>query len=184
MADVQGRRVVATDLCLNSLKLGEEFRGKHGLDRIAFLQMNLFRPAFKPGAFDVVLCNGVLHHTSDPLGGFRGLAPLVKPGGYVVIGLYNVYGRLLTDHPESAHYEWLECSAPEDTIFVCYEDLCSGTEVWRCLARIAGITTVSEEADAFSLSNISAEDVSNSNLAEQAAAIYARLADRACAALR
>ena len=91
------RRVVATDLCLNSLKLGEEFRGKHGLDRTAFLQMNLFRPAFKPEAFDVVLCNGVLHHTSDPLGGFRGLAPLVKPGGYLVIGLYNRWGRWMTD---------------------------------------------------------------------------------------
>jgi hypothetical protein len=44
-----------------------------------------------------VLCNGVLHHTADPRGGFEGLVPLVKPGGYVVIGLYNRWGRLMTD---------------------------------------------------------------------------------------
>jgi len=44
-----------------------------------------------------VLCNGVLHHTADPFGGFQGLVPLVKPGGYIVIGLYNRYGRLMTD---------------------------------------------------------------------------------------
>ena len=91
------RRVVGTDLCLNSLKLGEEFRRKHDLHRIGFAQMNLFRPAFKAESFDVVLCNGVLHHTSDPLGGFRGLVPLLRPGGIIVIGLYNRWGRLMTD---------------------------------------------------------------------------------------
>jgi SAM-dependent methyltransferase len=84
-------------MCLNSLRLGEEFREKHDLDRIAFLQMNLFRPAFKPAQFDVVLCNGVLHHTSYPSGGFGGLVPLVRPGGFVVIGLYNRWGRWMTD---------------------------------------------------------------------------------------
>ncbi len=91
------RRVVGTDLCLNSLRLGEQFRSEHALDRVAFLQMNLFRPAFRAESFDVVLCNGVLHHTSDAFGGFRGLVPLVKPGGHIVIGLYNRLGRLMTD---------------------------------------------------------------------------------------
>ncbi len=91
------RRVVGTDLCLNSLRLGEKFRSEQDLDRICFAQMNLFRPAFKPESFDVVLCNGVLHHTSDPFGGFRGLVPLVRPGGYIVVGLYNRWGRLMTD---------------------------------------------------------------------------------------
>jgi SAM-dependent methyltransferase len=91
------RRVVGTDICMNSLKLGEAFRSQHGLARVRFVQMNLFRPVFKPAQFDVVLCNGVLHHTADPFGGFRGLVPLVKPGGYMVVGLYNRYGRLMTD---------------------------------------------------------------------------------------
>jgi SAM-dependent methyltransferase len=91
------RRVVGTDLCLNSLRLGEGFRSAHGLDRTVFLQMNLFRPAFRPGSFDVLLCNGVLHHTSDPFGGLAGLVPLVRPGGHVVIGLYNRFGRAMTD---------------------------------------------------------------------------------------
>jgi SAM-dependent methyltransferase len=91
------RTVVGTDICLNSLRLGEEFRRKHGLHRVRFVQMNLFRPAFKPEQFDVILCNGVLHHTSDPYGGFQGLVPLLKPGGHVVVGLYNKYGRLLLD---------------------------------------------------------------------------------------
>ena len=91
------RRIVGVDLCLNSLRLGERFRATHGLERISFMQMNLFRLAFKPEQFDVILCNGVLHHTSDPYGGFRGLLPFLKPGGHIVIGLYNRYGRLMTD---------------------------------------------------------------------------------------
>jgi SAM-dependent methyltransferase len=88
---------MATDLCLNSLRLGEDFRRRHELSRVRFAQMNLFRPSLKPESFDVILCNGVLHHTSDPFGGFRGLVPLLKPGGYVVVGLYNRFGRLMTD---------------------------------------------------------------------------------------
>ena len=91
------RRVIGTDLCLNSLRLGETFRRQHLLSRVRFVQMNLFRPCFRPGQFDVVLCNGVLHHTSDPYGGFRSLVPLVRPGGHIIIGLYNTYGRLATD---------------------------------------------------------------------------------------
>jgi carbamoyltransferase len=91
------RQVIGADLCLNSLKLGEAFRRQHGLSRVRFVQMNLFRPAFKPEQFDVVLCNGVLHHTSDPRGGFESLVPLVRPGGHIIIGLYNTYGRAATD---------------------------------------------------------------------------------------
>ncbi|MEA3225553.1 MAG: carbamoyltransferase C-terminal domain-containing protein, partial [Planctomycetota bacterium] len=91
------RRVIGTDICSNSLRLGEQFRREHQLDRVRFVQMDLFRPCFKPEQFDVILCCGVLHHTSDPLAGFRILLPLLKPGGHVVIGLYNRYGRLLTD---------------------------------------------------------------------------------------
>jgi ubiquinone/menaquinone biosynthesis C-methylase UbiE len=91
------RSVVGTDLCLNSLRLADGFRREHRLDRVRFLQANLFRLPFEPNQFDVVLCNGVLHHTSDPYGGFKAMLPLLRPGGYIVIGLYNTYGRLMMD---------------------------------------------------------------------------------------
>ena len=94
---IRCRRVVGADLCLNSLRLANTFRHKHELSRVRFVQMNLFRPCFKPSQFDVILCNGVLHHTGDPRGGFQGLVPLLKPGGHIIIGLYNTYGRLMTD---------------------------------------------------------------------------------------
>jgi SAM-dependent methyltransferase len=94
---ISNRTVVGTDLCLNSLKMATAFKQKNDLDRAHFVQMNLFRPAFKPGSFDLVISNGVLHHTSDPLLGFKSIAKMVRPGGYILIGLYHKYGRLATD---------------------------------------------------------------------------------------
>lgn len=43
--------------------------------------------------FDYVICTGVLHHTSDPYMGFKNALRLLKPGGYIIIGLYNKLGR-------------------------------------------------------------------------------------------
>lgn len=91
------RTVIGTDIAVNSLQIAEDFRERHSLDRVYFLQMNLFHPVFADESFDVVICNGVLHHTSDPLAGFRRLARLVKPGGYFIVGLYHRWGRLFTD---------------------------------------------------------------------------------------
>lgn len=91
------RQVFGSDMCLNSLRLAKAFRDKSAIKNAEFVQMNLFKPAFREGAFDVVISNGVLHHTGDPLGGFLSISRLVKPGGCIVIGLYNRIGRLTTD---------------------------------------------------------------------------------------
>lgn len=91
------RTVFGADLCLNSLKLANGFRARNNLERIGFYQINLFRPPFKEASFELVICNGVLHHTSDPQAGFRSIAKPVKRGGHILIGLYNTYGRLITD---------------------------------------------------------------------------------------
>ena len=94
---VRGRTVFGADLCLNSLRLARQFRCRNLLRTVHFVQMNLFRPVFEESSFDLVICNGVLHHTDDPPGGFRSIARLVRPGGHIVIGLYNRYGRVWTD---------------------------------------------------------------------------------------
>lgn len=91
------RIVFGTDMCLNSLRLGQEFKEKNGLERVGFYQMNLFRPVFRDESFPLVVCNGVLHHTSNPFLGFQSISRLVKKGGYIIVGLYNRYGRIATD---------------------------------------------------------------------------------------
>ena len=93
----RSRTVFGADLSLGSLRLGENFRAANHINNLGFCHMNLFRPAFKPESFDLVVSNGVLHHTSDPYGAFKSIARLVRPRGFIVIGLYNTIGRLPTD---------------------------------------------------------------------------------------
>ncbi len=94
---IANRDVYATDMCLNSLRLGQAFARQQQLSRVRFVQQNLFRPAFEPESFDLVISNGVLHHTADPKLAFERIATLVRPGGYILVGLYHRYGRLITD---------------------------------------------------------------------------------------
>src|SRR5262245_28161635 len=89
--------VIGIDFSFASLGKGQRFKERFGLADARFVQMNLFQLGLRPASFDYVFSNGVLHHTGDARGGFAGLCTLVKPGGHVVIGLYNAYGRLLLD---------------------------------------------------------------------------------------
>src|SRR5262245_36342281 len=91
------RTVIGTDICLNSLRLGQGIKKRSAIAGSHRPQMNLFRPVLKPQSFDLVYCTGVLHHTADPYGGFQSIARLVRPNGYIVLGLYHRFGRILND---------------------------------------------------------------------------------------
>jgi len=91
------RQVVGADLSLHSLLEAKRFKDRCAIQNAGFVQMNLFRPPFRKAVFDVVIANGVLHHTSDPLRGFASLASLLKPDGLFVLSLYNPLGRVGND---------------------------------------------------------------------------------------
>ena len=46
------------------------------------------------GSFDLVYSAGVLHHTPDPHRSFARVAALARPGGLVVVGVYNRLARM------------------------------------------------------------------------------------------
>ena len=58
--------------------------------------MSLFNLFFKKEFFDVIISNGVLHHTENPKLAFMELTKYLKKDGYVIIGLYHRYGRIFT----------------------------------------------------------------------------------------
>ena len=88
------RLVVGADLTRASLRLAAEGAGRFGVERVRFVETDLRSPGLRAGAFDVVYCSGVLHHTQDPEASFRAIARLVRPGGTIVVGLYNAYARI------------------------------------------------------------------------------------------
>jgi SAM-dependent methyltransferase len=88
------RRLVAVDLSRAALTLGAAAARRYGVDTIRFVEGDLSRLPLRDSAFDIVYCSGVLHHTPDPRAAFAGIAKAVKPGGHIVLGLYNRYARL------------------------------------------------------------------------------------------
>jgi SAM-dependent methyltransferase len=90
------RRVVGADLARASLTLGAAQAARYGLERVRFVETDLQRPGLRPQSFDVVYSSGVLHHTPDPRASFARLARLARPGGIVVLGVYNALARVPT----------------------------------------------------------------------------------------
>lgn len=97
LAATTGSTVYATDMSLAALHLGHDFARRNGVDGIRFIQMNLFKPAIRQESMDVIISNGVLHTTYDTRRAFLSIVRLLKPGGYIIIGLNNHIGRLRTD---------------------------------------------------------------------------------------
>jgi SAM-dependent methyltransferase len=54
----------------------------------------LHHPGLRAGAFDVVYSSGVLHHTPDPGAAFASIVRLARPGGMIVVGVYNAFARM------------------------------------------------------------------------------------------
>ncbi|HEY8086506.1 MAG TPA: methyltransferase domain-containing protein [Polyangiaceae bacterium] len=88
------RVVIGADLTRASLSLGAAASRRFGVETARFVETDLRRPGLKEGAFDVVYSSGVLHHTPDPRASFASLARLARPGGIVVLGLYNAWARI------------------------------------------------------------------------------------------
>jgi SAM-dependent methyltransferase len=87
------RIILGADLTRASLELGAGAAQRYDLRGVRFVETDLRSPGLREGAFDVVYSSGVLHHTPDPRAAFRAMAKLAKPGGIVVLGLYNAYAR-------------------------------------------------------------------------------------------
>jgi SAM-dependent methyltransferase len=88
------RIVVGADLTRAALRLGAAAARRFGLDRVHFVETDLWKPGLKAGAFDVVYSSGVLHHTPDPRASFARLVQLARPGGMIVLGVYNAFARI------------------------------------------------------------------------------------------
>lgn len=88
------RLVIGADLTRKSLELGAAAARRFQLSRVLFVETDLHCPGLREASFDVVYSAGVLHHTPDPRASFVRMAQLVRPGGMIVLGLYNAFARI------------------------------------------------------------------------------------------
>ena len=89
------RQIYGTDLSKGSLIEAKQFINSNDIKSVHLFRMNIFKLFFKENTFDVIISNGVLHHTYNPKLAFSKLVRVLKPGGIIVIGLYHRYGRII-----------------------------------------------------------------------------------------
>jgi len=89
-------QITAFDANLSSLKTGRDFAKKNGIKNVDFVCGDIFDNHFNDEYFDIILCNGVLHHTKDTFGAMKSVSKALKKNGIILVGLYNKFGRART----------------------------------------------------------------------------------------
>ena len=88
-----GARVLAVDLSLTSLGYAKRKTRELALDNIEYAQADIVNLPSIGRAFDLIEVSGVLHHLADPMAGWRGLLTMLRPGGFMRVGLYSALAR-------------------------------------------------------------------------------------------
>ncbi len=86
-------RVLAVDLSLASLAYAARETRRLGIGNITYAQADVLKLPSLGRSFDVVDASGVLHHLADPVAGWQALVALVRPNGFMHIGLYSELAR-------------------------------------------------------------------------------------------
>lgn len=89
-------RIFALDPTLESIKLGMKFSKKNKIENVKFINADILDDVFKDESFDFIWTNGVLHHTKNPKLAFEIISKYLRKDGYILVGLYNRYGRVRT----------------------------------------------------------------------------------------
>jgi SAM-dependent methyltransferase len=90
---IAGARVLAVDLSLASLCYAKRKARELGVANVEFAQADINGLDALDRSFDVVSSVGVLHHLADPVAGMTKLARRLRPGGFMILGLYSERGR-------------------------------------------------------------------------------------------
>ena len=88
-----GARILAIDLSLSSLGYARRKTLELGIGNIDYAQADIMELASTKRSFDVIESVGVLHHMADPEAGWRELCALLRPGGFMRVGLYSEAAR-------------------------------------------------------------------------------------------
>ena len=86
-------RILAVDLSRSSLAYAIRKTCELNLSSIEYAQADLLKLGSLGRQFDVIEAGGVLHHLADPWTGWRTLLSLLRPGGFMLLGLYSRIAR-------------------------------------------------------------------------------------------
>jgi SAM-dependent methyltransferase len=81
-----GAEVFSFDL---STAVEAAWRNNHHKPLVNFFQASIYEIPLRKGAFDKIFCMGVLQHCPYVEGAFRSMLPFLRPGGEIVIDVYE-----------------------------------------------------------------------------------------------
>ena len=94
MADLceRGFRCAAADLSRGMVERGRDtVRARCGADAARFAVGDVAHLPFENGAFDVVVCAGVVEYLDEPQHAMQELYRVVRPGGYALVPTTNLW---------------------------------------------------------------------------------------------
>jgi 2-polyprenyl-3-methyl-5-hydroxy-6-metoxy-1,4-benzoquinol methylase len=86
-------KVIGVDLAEASLGYEQFLKDKHELANLSLIQLDLRELGRLKGAFDLILCTGVLHHLANPDEGLRALAAALAPRGHMHLSVNGKAAR-------------------------------------------------------------------------------------------
>jgi len=90
---IEGANATAIDLSKRSLGYAQRKANEMGVENITFQQADILDLNKLDRQFDVVESVGVIHHMQYPKAGWAMLNDILKPGGYMKIGIYSKAAR-------------------------------------------------------------------------------------------
>lgn len=128
------------------------------LKNILFKKQNVLKLKYKNNSFDIVFCNGVMHHASNFKKGIEQLHRICKPGGYIYLYLYGIGGlywsarkqmnKFMKLVPQEYSQQVLDLIGMPtnrfifmDNWYVPHERHCSHKEVYKILKSL-GVETI------------------------------------------
>jgi SAM-dependent methyltransferase len=133
-ARLSDAQVAGMDLSDSVSAAHRRYADQHNLD---YVQGDILNPPFRPGTFDFVVADQVLHHTPDCVRAFATMAALVAPGGQIAAYVYRkkpIIRELVDDHviDLTARLSFEECLELSEQL----------TELGRALSRIGATVTL------------------------------------------
>jgi len=134
---------LAIDLSLSSISYALRKTRELGLKNLDYAQADILKLQSIGRSFDLIEAGGVLHHLAEPMVGWRVLLALLRPGGFMRIGLYSKLARQDVDAARALIAERGYTASAED--------------IRRCRQELAGLgggpaSAVTERLDFFSTS--------------------------------
>jgi ubiquinone/menaquinone biosynthesis C-methylase UbiE len=132
----------------NSIDLAESFSVDNTIKNVKFIKQDLEKITLDE-SFDLVICQGVLHHIPNYQQVLTKLKNMVNPGGKLILGLYHPAGKIAKqffniDYKSTVLFQDQECN-PFETSFTVKQvkKMTLGWEITQCTPKFVNSVVVS-----------------------------------------